>query len=50
MPARNDFASPERVQLADALSRYMQQLGLKRRAKATQSLGDLLAKGVQDRA
>lgn len=31
--------------LADALSRYMQQLGLKRRAKAAQRLGDLLAKG-----
>jgi hypothetical protein len=35
----------ERQQLADALARYMAQLGLKRRAKPTQSLGDLLAKG-----
>jgi hypothetical protein len=35
----------ERQQLADALARYMGQLGLKRRAKPTQSLGDLLAKG-----
>ena len=37
----------ERQQLADALARYMGQLGLKRRAKPTQSLGDLLAKGTQ---
>lgn len=36
----------ERQQLADALARYMAQLGLKRRAKPTQSLGDLLAKGT----
>lgn len=35
----------QRQTLADALSRYMQQLGLKRRAKAAQSLGDLLAQG-----
>lgn len=33
----------ERVQLADALSKYLSQLGLKRRAKPTQSLGDYLA-------
>jgi|SRR5579884_422188 len=36
----------ERQQLADALARYMSQLGLKRRAKPTQSLGELLAKGA----
>jgi hypothetical protein len=35
----------ERQQLADALARYMGQLGLKRRSRPTQSLGDLLAKG-----
>jgi len=34
----------KRQQLADALARYMQQLGLKRRARSTQSLRDLLAK------
>jgi hypothetical protein len=33
----------ERQQLADALAKYMGQLGLKRRAKPTQTLGDLLA-------
>ena len=31
---------------ADALARYMAQLGLKRRAKPAQSLGDLLAQGI----
>jgi hypothetical protein len=36
----------QRQTLADALSRYMQQLGLKRRAKAAQSLSDLLANGA----
>ncbi len=35
----------ERQQLADALARYMGQLGLKRRAKPSQSLGDLLGRG-----
>ena len=35
----------QRQQLADGLARYLQTLGLKRRGKPTQSLGDLLAKG-----
>lgn len=35
----------QRQQLADALAKYMAQLGLKRRAKPAQSLGALLAKG-----
>lgn len=34
----------ERQQLADALARYMAQLGLKRRAKPTQGLAELLSK------
>jgi hypothetical protein len=36
----------ERQQLADALARYMAQLGLKRRQKPTQSLADMLMKGT----
>jgi hypothetical protein len=36
----------QRQTLADALARYMAQLGLKRRAKPTQSLGELLANGT----
>ena len=35
----------QRQQVADALARYMGQLGIKKRARPTQSLGDLLAKG-----
>jgi hypothetical protein len=39
----------ERQQLSDALARYIAQLGLKRRAKPTQSIADLLAKGSASR-
>ena len=35
----------QRQQLADALARYMSQLGLERRAKPTKSLSDLLTAG-----
>jgi hypothetical protein len=35
----------QRMQIADSLTRRLQSLGLKRRAKPARSLGDLLSKG-----
>ena len=37
----------QRQQLADALARYMAQLGLRRRVKPSQGLAELLAKSAE---